>query len=174
MICNVIDKDNYILKIYNKYAGFDIYEQDNVKDFVKDIFNKMLKKYNLSGNIIFNIFIDRLYGMIIEVKKDKDLLLEKLIDIKIKFNLNVSFLYEVDYFYLIDNNIINQNIYYYNDKFYLEIINDIDDIDYIKLLDNSLIIYNNDINDIINKGIKLSNIINIWYYFFKENSIFLF
>jgi len=169
MICNVIDKDNYILKIYNKYAGFDIYEQDNVKDFIKDIFNKMLKKYNLSGTIIFNIFIDRLYGMIIEVKKTSDLLIKKLIDIKIKFNLNISFLYEVDYFYLIDNNIVNQNVYYYNDKFYLEIINDIEDKDYIMLLDNSLIIYNDEINNIINKGIRLSNIKKIWYNYIGDD-----
>lgn len=167
MICNVIDKDNYILKIYNKYAGFDIYEQENVKDFIKDIFNKMLKKYNLSGTIIFNIFIDRLYGMIIEVKKTSDLLIKKLIDIKIKFNLNISFLYEVDYFYLIDNNIVNQNVYFYNDKFYLEIINDVKEEDYIRLLDNSIIVYNDKINNIINNGIKLSIIKNMWYTYYK-------
>ena len=158
MICNVIDKDNYILKVYNYYNGVNIYDHDNIEEFVKDIFNKSLKKYNLTGRILFNVYIDKLYGMIIEIKKEYDLIIDKLIDIKLKFNLNISFLYEIDYFYLIDNNIDNQNVYFYNDKFYLEIINDISDNEYIKLLDNSLIIYNDEINNIINKGIRLSNI----------------
>jgi len=161
MICNVIDKDNYILKVYNYYNGVDIYDLDNIEDFVKDIFNRSLKKYNLSGRILFNVYVDRFYGMIIEIKKENNLIIDKLIDIKIKFNLNISFLYEVDYFYLIDNNIFNQNIYFYNDKFYLEIINDFNENEYIKLLDNSSIIYDEKINCIVNNGIKLSNIKNI-------------
>ena len=163
MICSVIDKDTYILKIYNYYNGINIYDHDNVEEFVKDIFNKSLKKYNLTGRILFNIYVDKLYGMIIEIKKKGDLIIDKLIDIKIKFNLNISFLYEVDYFYLVDNNIDNQNVYFYNDKFYLEIINDINDNDYIRLLDNSIIIYDDTINNIINNGIKLFNIRKIWY-----------
>jgi len=168
MICNVIDKDNYILKVYNYYNGVDIYDLDNIEDFVKDIFNRSLKKYNLSGRILFNVYVDRFYGMIIEIKKENNLIIDKLIDIKIKFNLNISFLYEVDYFYLIDNNIFNQNIYFYNDKFYLEIINDFNENEYIKLLDNSSIIYDEKINCIVNNGIKLSNIKNIWYNCFGD------
>jgi len=161
MICNVIDKDNYILKVYNYYNGVDIYDLDNIEDFVKDIFNRSLKKYNLSGRILFNVYVDRFYGMIIEIKKENNLIIDKLIDIKIKFNLNISFLYEVDYFYLIDNNIVNQYVYYYNDKFYLEIINDIKENDYTQLLENCLVIYDDEINNIINNGIKLTNIKNI-------------
>lgn len=161
MICNVIDKDYYILKVFNKYAGFDIYDHDNIEEFIKEIFNKSLKKHNLTGNILFNFYIDKLYGMIIEIKKESNLIIKEVIDIKIKFNLNISFLYEVDYFYLIENNIVNQNIYYYNDKFYLEIINDMEEKDYLKLLDNSLIIYNGEINNIISKGINLSYLKNM-------------
>jgi len=166
MICNVIDKDFYIVKIFNNLDTLDIYNHDEIKDFVQDLFNKILNKYKLCGEIVFNIFIDRLYGMIIEIKKERDLIVKNLIDIDIKFNLNISFLYEVDYFYLIENNISNQNIYYYDDKFYLEIVNDIDEEDYFKLLNNSLVIYNDKINEIINNGIKLTNIKFIWYNIF--------
>ena len=158
MVCNVIDKDFYIIRVFNNFDNLDIYNHDEIKYFIQNLFNNILNKYKIYGEIIFNIFIDKLYGMIIEIKKEKDLVIKNLIDIDIKFNLNISFLYEVDYFYLIENNITNQTIYYYNDKFYLEIINDIKDEDYIKLLDNSLIIYNDKINDIINNGIKLTNI----------------
>lgn len=160
MICNVIDNDFLILKIFSN-DKFDIYDHGEIKEFIKSLFDNILNKYSLSGNIIFNVFIDRLYGMIIEIKKESDIIIKKMVDIKIKFNLNISFLYEVDYFYLIENNIINQNIYYYNDKFYLEIINDIKENAYIKLLENCLVIYDDEINNIINNGIKLTNIKNI-------------
>ena len=157
MIYRVIDKDNYIIKIYNDYFNIDIYDHDEVKQFIKNLFNEILNKYKLKGIIVFNIYIDKMYGMIIEVSKEDDLIGD-IVDIKIKFNINISFLYEVDYLYLIDNDITNQNIYYYNDKFYLEIVNSIDKDKYIKLLDNCFVIYDNNINNIINKGIKLANI----------------
>jgi len=155
MICNVIDKDSYIIKVFN-YDNFDIYDHEDIKEMVSNVFNKVLNKYNLCGEILFNIYVDKLYGLIIEVNKIDDLLVKDVIDLKIKFNLNISFLYEVDYFYLVDNNITNQNVYYYKDKFYLETVNDIDNIDYIKLLDNSSIIYDDKINDIIDNGIRLN------------------
>lgn len=158
MILKVIDKDSYLVKVFNNQTNFDIYNHDEISKFVQDIFKNSLRKYNLSGNIIFNIFLDELYGMIIEIKKESDSFIKNLVDIKIKVNLNISFLYEIDYFYLIEKNIINQNIYYYNDKFYLEIVNYISQQDYLDLLDNSLIIYNCDINAVINNGIKLSTI----------------
>lgn len=158
MICNLIDKDYYIVKVYNDYINFDIYDTSEVKDFIYKIYDKLLKKNKLTGIILFDIYIDTNYGMIIEIKKLEDLLFNDIIDVKIKFNLNISFLYEVDYFYILENNLINQNIYYYKDKFYIEIINTIDKNKFTYLLDNSNIVYNNEINNIINNGIKLANI----------------
>lgn len=155
MVCNKIDNDYYILKIFKEYCNFDIYDHNEIKEFIESLFDNLLKKYDLSGKLIFNIYMDNMYGMIIEIKKDTDFIIKELVDIKIKFNLNVSFLYEIDYFYLIDNNISNQNIYYYNNKFYLEIINNISETEYLKLLDTSLIIYDDTVNEIVNKGIKL-------------------
>ena len=147
MICNLIDKDFYIFKIYNEYINFDIYDTSEVKDFIYKIYDKLLKKNKLTGIILFDIYIDTNYGMIIEIKKIEDLLFNDIIDVKIKFNLNISFLYEVDYFYILENN-----------KFYIEIINTIDKNKFTCLLDNSNIVYNNEINNIINNGIKLANI----------------
>lgn len=158
MICNLIDKDYYIVKVYNDYINFDIYDTSEVKDFIYKIYDKLLKKNKLTGIILFDIYIDTNYGMIIEIKKIEDLLFNDIIDVKIKFNLNISFLYEVDYFYILENNLVNQNIYYYKDKFYIEIINTIDNNKFTCLLDNSNIVYNNEINNIINNGIKLANI----------------
>lgn len=158
MISKMLDKNNYILKIVNDYLDFDIYSFDEVKKFIYKLYDKILAKYDLKGHIVFNIFVDNNYGMIIEIKRDSKLVFDCISNIKIKFNINVSFLYEVDYFYLVDNEIDNQIVYYYNDKYYLEIINAIDKCKFYNILDNSTIIYNDEINNIINKGIKLANI----------------
>ena len=158
MKCDVIDSNHCLIKVYNDYFNFDIYDHDEIKSFIEVIYDKILKKYNIKGLLTFNIYIDNMYGMIIEIEKNKDFILKNFVDIKIKFNLNVSFLYEVDYFYLVENNINNQNIYYYKDKYYLEIIKEMDKKTYLNLLDNSFIIYDDEINKIINNGIKLSNI----------------
>lgn len=160
MKCDVIDDNHYLIKIYNDYLDFDIYDHDEIKIFIEKIYNKILKKYNIKGLLTFNIFIDNMYGMIIEVEKNNGFIIKNLVDIKIKFNLNISFLYEVDYFYLLENNINNQNIYYYNSKYYLEIIREMDKKTYLNLLDNSFIMYNDEINNIIDNGIKLLNIKN--------------
>lgn len=160
MKCDVIDDNHYLIKIYNDYLDFDIYDHDEIKIFIEKIYNKILKKYNIKGLLTFNMFIDNMYGMIIEVEKNNDFIIKNLVDIKIKFNLNISFLYEVDYFYLLENNINNQNIYYYNSKYYLEIIREMDKKTYLNLLDNSFIMYNDEINNIIDNGIKLLNIKN--------------
>lgn len=163
MIIKTIDKNFYILKVFNKYLDFDIYNHDEVKDFIYKLYDKILCKYNLKGFIIFDIYIDNNYGMIIEIKKEDNIFLDKLTDIKIKFNINISFLYEIDYFYLLEEEIKNQVVYYYRGKFYLEIVNDIESNKFIKILENSKIVYNQDINNIINNGIKLANIYFLWY-----------
>ena len=153
-----ISNDYHIINIYKDYINFDIYDQNEVKEFIYSLYMTKLKKYNLKGILEFNIYIDANYGMIIEIKKRSNLLFEDIIDIKIKFNLNLSFLYEIDYFYILENNLNNQKIYYYKNKFYLEIINTLNKEEFIKLLDNTTIIYDNKINNIISKGIKLANI----------------
>lgn len=153
MICKEVDKDFYILKIFND--DLNIYDHNEVRDFIEIVYERMLKKYNLKGIIVFDIYLDTNYGMIVEVKRNRDVLFDDVIDVKIKFNINISFLYEVDYFYVLDNDLINQNVYYYKDKFYVELVNEIDRNSFVDLLDNSNIIYNDEINSIINNGIKL-------------------
>lgn len=158
MKCDVIDDNNFLIKVYSEYLDFDIYDHDEIRNFIEKIYDKLLSKYYVCGSLVFNIFLDRMYGMIIEVKKNGDFIFKNLLDVKIKFNLNISFLYEVDYFYILENEISNQNIYYYKGKYYLELIRDIDKKKYIELLDNCNIIYNEEINNIVNNGIKLSYI----------------
>ena len=71
--------------------------------------------------------------------------------------VNNEILYEIDYFDIVENtNIKNANIYFYNNKYYLELTDDIDKKDYLKLLESSTIIWDDEGFKIIDKGVKLT------------------
>ena len=158
MITQKIDENKYIVKVTNeKITDIDIYNTEEVERFTKELFSSFIKKYNLQGEIDLNFYIDYNYGIIIEITTDDYFSFDDSIDVRISFNLNPIFLYEIDYFDILENtNIKNKNIYYYNNKYYLELLSDIDQKDYNYLLESSNIYYNKNTLDIINKGIKLS------------------
>lgn len=155
MIFRIIDNNNYLIKIYKEMLkNIDIYNIEDIKHLLTIIFTKLLKKYKLNGLIFIDIYINEIYGIIITIEEKKTLFNIDEINVKIGFNFNSIFLYKIDYFDLIYLNIKQQDIYYFNNSYYLNIINGIDNDKYLKLLEFSDIIYK-DINNVINKGIKI-------------------
>lgn len=150
--------DYYNIKLKKEdFNSINIFNHDDIEKFIKKILNKYLKKYNIYGLVIFNIYKDNKYGMIIDIENRKYSFLENNIEIKITFHLNNFFLYKLNYFDLFENiTIKNQNIYYYNDNYYLELNKWISNKNYLHLLEISEIIYKN-VDEIINKGIKVTN-----------------
>jgi len=136
-------------------GNIDIFDYDDVKSFIYKMLKKHITKYNLKGLLFLDIYIDNYYGMIIDIKKKDNFLQKEYVEVKITFHLNNIFLYKVDYFDVIENtNIKHQKIYYYKDNYYLEIINEVSDNDYLKLIEISNINYNNN-EEIIKKGTQL-------------------
>lgn len=152
-----VDKNNYVVKIFNdNLQDIDIFNVNEVEKFIINIFRKFLKKYKLKGDVLLNIYIDLYYGIIIEINNDNDYCFDDEIDVKVVFHLNNTFLYEIDYFYILDEvNIKNANIYFYKNKFYLEVTDNIDIADKYKLLESSNVIWDNKCFEIVNKAIKL-------------------
>lgn len=144
MIINKLDND-YLIKIYkSSIDNINIYDIDDIYTLVKLIIKKIIKNNSLSGNYQVNIYINDIYGMIIEFNKLED---NHYIDIKINIYIDSIFLYESDINYL-DN--YNDNIYYYLNKYYL-----LPKKNNINLLEVDNIIYGKKVYDILNKGIKI-------------------
>lgn len=144
MIINKLDND-YLIKIYkSSIDNINIYDIDDIYTLVKLIIKKIIKNNNLSGNYQVNIYINDIYGMIIEFNKLED---NHYIDIKINIYIDSIFLYESDINYL-DN--YNDNIYYYLNKYYL-----LPKKNNINLLEVDNIIYGKKVYDILDKGIKI-------------------
>lgn len=158
MIFSEVSENNFIAKISNDIIeNIDIFDIDEVENFIKNLFKEFIKKHKLKGEVELDIYINNYYGMIIDIKTDNDFLFEDEVNVRIMFHLNNIFLYEIDYFDILENtNIRNCNVYYYNDKFYLEITCNIDDKDYFTLLESSNILWDDTTMEIVKNGVKLT------------------
>ena len=137
--------NNYLIKIYKEeIKNINIYDIDDIYTLIKLIIKKIIKNNNISGDYQINIYINDIYGMIIEFNKIKE---NNYIDLKIKVNVDSIFLYESNFNYL--NNYKN-TIYYYKNKYYL-----LPKDSNINLLEVSNIIYGKEVKEIMSKGIKL-------------------
>lgn len=131
--------DFFLIKIYKEFMGdFDIFDKNSIKEFFQDVFQKLKQKYDISGLIDVDVYVNSSYGMIIEVHPICDYFDE--VDMRIQIHLGSIFLNEIGMDELIDY----EDVYYYKDKFYgiYQGIND------------SEVLYK-DIEDIIEKGIKV-------------------
>ena len=136
---------DYLIKIYkDEIKDINIYDIDDIYTLIKLIIKKIIKNNNISGDYQINIYINDIYGMIIEFNKIKE---NNYIDLKIKINVNSIFLYESNYNYL---NNYKDTIYYYKNKYYL-----LPKDSNINLLEVSNIIYGKEVKEILSKGIKL-------------------
>lgn len=152
MIINKID-NYYLIKIINK--KINIYDPKVLEELTKKTIIKINKNNTLYNSIHLELYQDNNYGTII-----------KLTDYKLPFKINnektvkitvhpeLTFLYQIEYFDINKYNLPKEKIYYYKNKFYLELKDNINKKDYYKLLEISEVTYN-DIDLILDKGIKI-------------------
>jgi len=130
----------FIIRFFKEYLdNINIYDKDNILNLFRDVLIKLKNKYNVSGYINIDVYLNDDYGIIMEVinlYNDGD-----NINVKVKFHLDSIFLYEIN-----DYNDLSGNVYYYNGKFYSTNIDNSYD---------SFAIYK-DTFDIINHSIKIS------------------
>lgn len=132
----------------------NIFNRKEIELITKKLIIKINKQYKLNNVIILEIYYNKQYGIIAVIKNYNKSSLNKNKEVKIIIHNDTPFLYKLDYFYILENNLNNQKIYYFKKNFYLEIKNTIPYSKYIKLLENSEIIYK-DTLDIVNNGIKI-------------------
>ena len=128
--------NKYIIKILNnKLNESDYYNQEKISDLFKNIILKIKEKYTIKGLLDIDVYINKYYGMIIEIEVLYSELEE--IDMRIHFHLDTIFLIET-------NNYNSKDLYYYENKYYTI---------YNNISDNN-IIYKS--NDILTKGIRIT------------------
>ena len=137
----IIDKHNnlFIVKLFKENIdNFDIFDIENVTSLFKEIILKINKLYDIEGLCNINVYVNELYGMIIEI--DNVYKYGGELDIKLNFHIDCIFLCEID----VNSMDVFEDVYYYDNRFYAI---------YNCLNDNNIIYKNNDI--ILENGIKI-------------------
>ena len=140
MIIQKLD-DYYIVKVFKeKLDDFNPFDKSCIEQLFQKILKKLLKNYSIHGLIDADIYFDRLYGMIIELREVYDYFDD--IDLKIHFHLDSVFLVEIEYDYFNKMN----DVYYYKGKYYKV---------YDKIIDGPIIYKDSECTEIMEKGIHL-------------------
>ena len=124
-------KDGKIIVYLYQYR-FSFKDKEILHKEIKTLFIKLIRKYNLElfGFNKVNIYENKIYGAILEIENvGIDNFYHEIIDLKINVYNDVSFFFEFDD----DYNILNyHDIQMENNRYYLEIKNNDDIINYIE------------------------------------------
>lgn len=135
-----------IFDIYvKKYLieGIDFSIKSDIEKYLKKLFKTLNNKYNISVEGFYNItvYIDRYYGIVLHLEKEELDYYEyykNKVDMRL-VTVNTDFMYEVDD---IPFDIINKvNISNKNQNIYLTLKEKLTDLEMMKLVENSKIIY---------------------------------
>ena len=127
-------------KKYNEYS--------DRKKILINVFGNWEKYYTITftSDYSLELYINRYYGMILEIKENEDFIYDDIVNLKLNILRDTLFLYEVDD----PLEYINYEIYYYNDKFYVNAKRED-----INLMENSNLVYGDIVYKIIGRGIKI-------------------
>jgi len=122
-------------------------EDSDIKKILINVFDNLEKYYNITFTSDYNLelYINRYYGMILEIKENEDFIYDDIVNL-LNILRDTLFLYEVDD----PLEYINYEIYYYNDKFYVNAKRED-----INLMENSNLVYGDIVYKIIGRGIKI-------------------
>ena len=123
-------------------------EDSDIKKILINVFDNLEKYYNITFTSDYNLelYINRYYGMILEITENEDFICDDIVNLKLNILRDTLFLYEVDD----PLEYINYEIYYYNDKFYVNAKRED-----INLIEDSNLVYGDIVYKIIGRGIKI-------------------
>ena len=147
----IINSEKNFILFFNKFNE-DLNLDDNYEDKFKNILLKLKKYYGINIYGFYNVYVynNKYYGTILKIERENELdLMYKQIDMHIVIEKDSKILYKVNDILFIKNK-EKYNIYFYNNMFYLEIIDDLLEKEMLELLENSIVIFEN--IDITNKA----------------------
>lgn len=123
-------------------------ENSSIKELLTNIFDVLVNDYDfeINNNYNINIYINEVYGIIVELINEEIIKKEDTVHINLNVMNDKLFLYEIDD----PLKYINSEIYYYDDKYYLN-VKKMD----INLLEYTTVIYDDTVYKILGRGVKI-------------------
>lgn len=168
MKVDIIDENNIIVFLNQFFTkDMNFLDKNLLEDQFRKLFLKLKDTYNIeiNGYYDINIYIDKYYGSVLEIKKEEIEYLDYFddqIDMRIIISKYSVFLYKIIDIFEIPKNILKDSlIYKYKNNLYLELKKNIDNIEMGKLLENSFLVYGTVADKILKNGRKIKNNLNI-------------
>lgn len=155
--------DNIILNIRNeRIKNIKFNDNEELREYFKKIFSKMKEKYKIliNGFYYVKIYKDKYYGIIIELEKSDMEYYDYYID-EIDMHIEIVesiFLYQIDDIYITESLKEDNDIILYQNKLYLKINRNLNNIEIDKLIEISKIFYKN-VDNILKYG-RILKVIN--------------
>ncbi len=125
MKLEIQDDEKIVLYLANYF--FNSYLKEDLTKDIKEIFLKLIKKYNLKLGGVYdvNVFTNYKYGTILEIIKKEELLFHPdIIDIKVKILKNSNIYFKTKEYFILNK---FKNVYYQDNYYYIN-INDLDNL----------------------------------------------
>lgn len=145
----IVSDDNFIIYRLKNKENIENLGKEEIEKYIKKTLLHIKKRYlsSISGFYNVTLYMNKKYGLILEVNKESDLdFFPDLIDIKLKLERNALVYLKLDDYFLIKD----YETYYYDNNFYVN-IDDISDIDIVKLSDYYSLIYGDNLDKIKGK-----------------------
>lgn len=143
-------QDNKIILFIKKHhlEKIDFNNKKDLEKYFRKLFSILKENYDikLNGYYTIDVYRDNYYGAVIELEKE-DLeyydYFDNQIDMRINNHGNVKILYLIEDYFDLDEEILKKSkIYLYKKHLYLDLINNLNNRLYAKLLEHSKLIYN--------------------------------
>ena len=140
MKVDVKNENDLVVFLNNKYIeNIDFNDKNNLEKYFRSLFLKLKNIYglNINGYYSINVYINKHFGVILEMFREPLECFDYFnsIDMQVNIIKDSEFLYQVNDFWS------KYKTYFYKNKLYLRISNEIDFIELGELLENSILIF---------------------------------
>ena len=156
MKVDVKNENDLVVFLNNKcIENIDFSDKNNFETYFRVLFLKLKNIYgiSISGYYDINVYINKYFGVVLEIFREPLECFDYFnsIDMKVNIIKNSEFLYQINDFS------DKHKIYFYKNNLYLKISKEISFVEFGKLLENSVLVYGNIVDEILKYG-KLKQI----------------
>lgn len=152
------DRKDVVIFLPASNIFLDRLKREELEDYFKTLFLKLEDRYGIDHCGFYQIYVykDSYYGAILEIEEE-DLPYLDYIDNEVEMNIHIpkdtSFMYQLEDILDLDIEILKaSNLYYYQNRFYIELKREVQKKNYLQLLEYGELIYGEKVKKVQRSG----------------------
>ncbi len=152
------DGKNVVIFLPSSNIFLDRLKREELEEYFRALFLKLEERYGIDQSGFYQIYVykDSYYGAILEIEEE-DIPYLDYMDNEVEMNIhipkNTNFMYRLEDILDLSEEILSaSNLYYYRNKFYLELKKEVSKKNYLRLLEYGELVYGEKIKKIQKSG----------------------